>query len=714
MEAASALYPDLPAANSSRPRLRAGIKIRRQLQDGEAVYIVRHPETQRFYRFRETEHAVLQLLDGSSTLEEIAERFASGGSGRSLSAAAVEAFVTSLRDLDLVERSLGERRLALYERLRLQRTRRRSRIKSVLFLQKKIYDPDRLFERLLNLFWFLWTPHFVVVSLLLLLGAAVVVGLEWSAFAAGFRAFVVDLSDLERAGPNYIFMLGTWMWMTLIHEACHGITCKRFGGEVHDVGVLLFYLQFPGCYCNVNDAWSFSSRAQRVWVTLAGGYSGIVLAALGVFAWWATPQGSPVHRHAYAVIVIGFLGNVLSNFNPLVRFDGYYMLVDLVEVPNLQVNSFKFVGSWFRRRLLRVPEDPMSVSRRERRVLAVYGVCALVYLSLTMVVFLGFVGDLLLRHFGESGWLPLLALAAFVLERPTRAVVGGVRKIRMARGPGRRSAVRVAVGTLFAAAVLLWPLPAWIAGSARLEAADPPAVRAATAGRVVEGAEAGDEVEAGAPLVRLENPLRVAEARLATALAREARETVARAEAEGRPAEAARLRLGAEARTFAAERLQLAVGALAITAPRAGIAGWPGAERRIGTVVSEGEIAGRVFAPHRWQLRMRIPERRLLDLDRDATAWIQVTGQPGKAFAGRILSLDPARAANEREEREAALADPTLRPRAFYIALIEVADPEAELRAALSARVRLPSSRRSLVSHAARWLARFVGERLWL
>jgi putative peptide zinc metalloprotease protein len=634
--------------------------------------------------------------------------------GVSLSAAAVQAFVASLRDLDLVERSTGERRLALYERLRLQRGRRRSKIKSLLFLQKKIYDPDRLFERLLNLFWFLWTPHFVVGSLLLLLGAAVVIGLEWGAFTAGFRAFVVDLSDLDHAGANYLFMLGTWMWMTVIHEACHGITCKRFGGEVHDVGVLLLYLQFPGCYCNVNDAWSFPSRARRVWVTFAGGYSGIVLAALAVFAWWGTSQGSPVHRHAYAVIVIGFFGNVLSNFNPLVRFDGYYMLVDLVEVPNLQVNSFRFVGSWFRRQVLRVPEEAMSVSRRERRVLAIYGVCALAYLTMTMVVFLMFVGELLLRRFGESGWLPLLALAAFVLERPARAVVGGARKIQTTRGPARRPALSVALGTVFVVAVALWPLPSWVAGTGRLEAADPAGVRAASAGRVVGGAAGGDEVAGGDLLLRLENPLRVAEARVGTALARESGSAVALAEAEGRPAEAARLRLEAERRAHAAERLQLAVSALTITAPHAGRTGAPGAERRIGKVLGEGELAGQVFARGLWQVRVRIQERQLVDLETRGVARVQVAGLPGRSFAGRIVTLDAARAANDREESEAARLDPTLRPRAFYIAVIELADPENQLRAGLSARLRLPASSRSLGSHAARWLARFVGERLWL
>jgi hypothetical protein len=121
-----------------------------------------------------------------------------------------------------------------------------------------------------------------------------------------------------------------------------------------------------------------------------------------------------------------------------------------------------------------------------------------------------------------------------------------------------------------------------------------------------------------------------------------------------------------------------------------------------------------VFAPGGWLVRVRVPERRLVDIDRQGVTRIRVAGHPSREFAGRIVSVDPARAADDQGESEAARLDPTLRPRAFYIAVIEVSDPGGELRAGLSARLRLPSPSRSLGSHAARWLARFVGERLWI
>lgn len=713
MDVASPAGAGSAGEEARRPRLRPDVRVRRHVQDGTAFYLVRHPDTQRYYRFAETEHEVLLLLDGSATLPEIAERFARLHPGSSLSGEALAGFVAALRDLDLLERSEPERRRVLYERLREERGRRRSPFKDLMFLQWKVYDPDRLFERLLRVFGFLWTPAFVVASAGLVAVAALLVAIEWPAFFSGYRAFLLGLYDLERAGANYLFMVGTWAWMTLIHESCHGMTCKRFGGEVHDVGLMLFYLQFPGCYCNVNDAWSFPSRARRFWVTFAGGYSGIVLAALAVFAWWAAPAGSAIHRHAFAVITLGFLGNVLSNFNPLVRFDGYYMLVDLVDVPNLQSRSFGYLGSGVRRRLLRVREEPFRASPRERRVLALYGTLSLLYLGICMTAFLVIGGDWLLRRFEESGWPLVLVLAGLVLERPARALAAGARRIRLEGGAGSRLLWTAAAAALALGLAVSLPLPLRVKGSGVLEPLEPAPARSAVAGRIVAGLAAGDPVRAGEVLATLENPVLVAEAAAAAAAERETAAQLVMAEAEGRPADAALLRAERSARASRAERAALLRAGLLIRAPAGGVVAPPGPSREIGRVVAAGDLVGEVLAARGWQLRLRVPERRLSELGVGDGASVQTAAYPGRVFRARVREILPARGVDDPQEALAAAADPTLRPRAFYVVRLEVDDPQRLLRAGSSAEARVGTGSRSLGAGIGRWLRRLAGERMW-
>ena len=361
------------ADHVARPRLRPDVRLRRQVLGGEVFYLASHPETQQFYRFREHEAALLQLLDGESTFAEIAQRLSESAGVGTVGERTVEAFAESLRDLDLIERPVEERNIALYERLRKWHKRRRGALGDILFIKKKLYDPDRFFGWMLRWFRFCWTPTFIKISLTAAVAAGILVVLEWSAFSSDFKTFLASFADPSRFLANYLFVQLTWFWLAMIHESCHGVTCKYFGGEVHEVGFLLFYLQFPGAYTNVNDAWGFEKRSQRIWVTLAGAYSELVLTTIAIFVWWVVPQDSFLHREALLVVTLGFISNIFGDFNPLVKFDGYYILADYLEVPNLQGNSWKHIGYLVRRHLLRLPVDPEPASRRTRRIYTIYG-----------------------------------------------------------------------------------------------------------------------------------------------------------------------------------------------------------------------------------------------------------------------------------------------------------------------------------------------------
>src|SRR5262249_55580960 len=183
------------------------------------------------------------------------------------------------------------------------------------------------------------TRTFLVVSAGCILAAALVL---W-----------VERQELARSLSNALrWETAVWAWLillvvTALHESAHGLTCKHYGGEVHEIGFLLLFFM-PCFYCNVSDAWLFKEKSKRLWVTFAGGYFELFVWALAVFVWRLTLPGSLPHYLAFIVVTACGI-QTLFNFNPLLKLDGYYLLSDWLEAPNLQpraLGSFKDHMRW--------------------------------------------------------------------------------------------------------------------------------------------------------------------------------------------------------------------------------------------------------------------------------------------------------------------------------------------------------------------------------
>ena len=151
--------------------------------------------------------------------------------------------------------------------------------------------------------------------------------------------------------PSYheFFSFSTvgYLWVALgvvkvIHEFGHGLTCKAFGGEVHEMGAL--FLVFSPClYCNVSDAWTLPSKWKRILISFAGIYVELIIAALATFIWWNTPAMPFVNNLSLSLMVVCSVSTVVFNANPLMRYDGYYVLADWLEIPNLRERSNRFL-----------------------------------------------------------------------------------------------------------------------------------------------------------------------------------------------------------------------------------------------------------------------------------------------------------------------------------------------------------------------------------
>src|SRR5207302_1378097 len=227
-----------------------------------------------------------------------------------------------------------------------------------------------------------WTPGFFALSLVAILVAAGIVRANWGRF----HGELLQLFSGQAGAQKYLAFAVVSLVVITIHELGHGLTCKYFGGHVHEIGFLLMYFM-PCFYCNVNDAWLFERRRERLWVTVAGGYIELFVGALATFVWWLTAPGHPVNTVAFQTALIASVGSVAVNLNPLIKLDGYYGLSDYLGVPNLRENSFRYVRTPAQRYVFRRPVVVPELTLRRRRIYLTYGLLAGAYSMTILALF---------------------------------------------------------------------------------------------------------------------------------------------------------------------------------------------------------------------------------------------------------------------------------------------------------------------------------------
>jgi len=257
---------------ASPPKLRSDLTVSRQQTADGPRSVVKDARSGRFFRFGELEQFIAEQLDGETPLEVVRQR-TEARFDAPLPPESLAAFVRSLTKSGLL---VGEGESDGHDHDASARRRVRG---TLLYLRFRLLDPDRLFDRLVRRVRFCFTPAFLVVSSALIVLAAAVSVVGW----ADIRG---DLSRLYRLSSIPLFLLIS-LGLATAHEFAHGLTCKRFGGEVHDLGFLLIYFT-PSFYTNVSDAWLFPEKSKRLLVGLAGPYVELVLWALATLAWRVT------------------------------------------------------------------------------------------------------------------------------------------------------------------------------------------------------------------------------------------------------------------------------------------------------------------------------------------------------------------------------------------------------------------------------------------
>ncbi len=365
------------ASSSSRPlhlRMRADVTAQKQSYQGRDYWVLKDPISLKYFRFEEEEYALLQMLDGKRSPDQIKRQFDYRFAPQKITMQELYQFVGMLYRSSLLISDAQNQGTELKKRgEQNERARIRGSLTNVLAIRFKGFDPDRILNGLDPYTrWFFTWQTFVFVLLLGISAAALLF--------TNFETFQNKLPSFQD-----FFAAKNWIWLALVmaltkicHEFGHGLACKRYGGQCHEMGVMLLVLT-PCLYCNVSDAWTLPSKWRRAFIAAAGMYVELVLASIATFIWWFSEPGM-VNMLALNVIFVSSVSTVLFNANPLLRYDGYYILSDLLEIPNLRQKATtilqRTMGSWFLG--MEPPHDPFLPTRR-RWLFVVYSISAAAY-----------------------------------------------------------------------------------------------------------------------------------------------------------------------------------------------------------------------------------------------------------------------------------------------------------------------------------------------
>jgi putative peptide zinc metalloprotease protein len=407
-----------PAAHELERRKRVRLKLRGDLSrtvqkyEGRTYYVYKDPVTLRYYRFKEQEDFLLGFMDGKHTLDESQQEYEKRFRPERLTLEDLEGFAQQLLTAGLVQNESPRAGHQLIDR-RKKRKRRElmQMLTNVLYIRIPLFDPDVLLKKMLPYCGFFFSIWFFALSLSVMMGAILLVTTHFDTFR----------SKLPSYHEFFSFSTVVYLWCALgivkvIHEFGHGLSCKKFGGEVHEMG-LLFLVFSPAMYCNVSDSWMLPNKWKRIIISAAGIYVELIIAAIATFVWWNTPTQPFINNLSLSLMVICSVSTVVFNANPLMRYDGYYVLADWIEIPNLRERANRYLKNLFCEHCLGIEVQPEPYMALWRRVLfVVYAVVSYIYRWVITYFILYFLYNFLRPYkLGViSGMLACLALGSMI------------------------------------------------------------------------------------------------------------------------------------------------------------------------------------------------------------------------------------------------------------------------------------------------------------
>ena len=366
--------------SESKIALRASVRIHRQVYRGVVWYVLYEPFTNKFYRLPQGAYEFVSRLSVNKTVGEVWNGMLNSATGEIPGQGEVIEMLAQLYQSNMLMYDGIEDGAKLFERNKKQNRKKvKASLLNIFFLKVPLVDPDSFLNKLRWLIACLISKPFALVWLLTVIVAAKYGVENFDALKDSAQGF------LSPSNIGWVYVCT--VFVKLLHEFGHASVVKRYGGEVHTLGVM-FMLLVPLPYVDATASWSFRKKSRRILVGAAGMLTEFLIASIALIL-WANLGGGILKNLAYNVIIMASVSTVLFNINPLMRFDGYYMLTDLLDMPNLQQRSVQHLKYLLERYIFfKRDAEPVAETWSERFVYFLYGICSSVY---RIFLFTGFI-----------------------------------------------------------------------------------------------------------------------------------------------------------------------------------------------------------------------------------------------------------------------------------------------------------------------------------
>ncbi len=352
-----------------RVGIRSDLEVVRHVFNGVPAYIIRDPLTFQSFKLDINGYKIFTSIERHKPLGKIFNELVSKGILNKNDEEKFYKLIFTLHALNFLNLPVSNDKILYKRYLAKKRAKLKSKILGIMFLQVPLFNPDSFLNATIRYVDFLFTRWFFAIWLLVVGLATGLIIKDWDKFFGSIHNVLAF---------KYVF----YIWAILIllkvfHEFGHAYACKHFGGCVPEMGA--FFVMFtPLAYVNATASWSFARKRDRIIVALGGMYVELIFAAIALFVWYFTHPGF-VHDIAYYVVFIAGIATLLFNLNPLARFDGYYVLSDFLEIPNLRANSAKFIAGIFKRILLGIKDNNLYVPFKIKVILLLFGIASIIY-----------------------------------------------------------------------------------------------------------------------------------------------------------------------------------------------------------------------------------------------------------------------------------------------------------------------------------------------
>jgi len=456
-----------------KPRLRSHIRVHRHRYRGTSWYIVEDKSSGRVHRFTPAVYLLIGLMDGHRTVHDIWNGVVEQLGDDAPSQGDVVRLLSQLNAMDLLQTQIAPHPVEMVERLtKYTKARRRGYLGNPLAIKLPLWDPDHFLQNTAPLVSPVFTRLGATIWLLAVIPALALVAIHWNELTDNISDRVFALEGLVLAAMVFPIL-------KLFHELGHAYATKILGGDIHELGVM-FLVFAPVPYVDASGSIVFKNKWNRALVGAAGMLIEVFIAALATLIWTAAEPGI-VRSTCFQVMLIAGLSTVIFNANPLLRFDGYFILCDLLEIPNLGARATRYWGWLVRHYVYGVHDKPPDVVLGERRWLLAYAPLAFVYRTFVLFGISVFVAS---GFFAVGVLIAVWGLFVGLVLPICKAVKNLVTDPRLEKHRLRSTATTFGIGAAITLALFLLPVPLHTVSEGVVWLPEESYVRAADAGFV--------------------------------------------------------------------------------------------------------------------------------------------------------------------------------------------------------------------------------------